>query len=126
MRNKGYIDALAEIQNGESTVAMLHRESNEIPIRKGVRQGDTISPRLFTATLEDLFRNYDWSSRGVSINGNKLSNLRFADDVTILAQDLEEMEISLNELPVASISTVLRLIWQKQKYFALSMSLKGQ
>ena len=51
------IDALAEIENGASTVAILHRESNEIPIRKGVRQSDTISPKLFTATLEDLFRN---------------------------------------------------------------------
>ena len=40
--DKGFIDALAEIQNGASTVAMLHRESNEIPMRKGVRQGDTI------------------------------------------------------------------------------------
>ena len=56
--DKGYIDALAEIQNGASTVAMLHRESNEIPIRKGVRQGDTISPKLFTATLGDLLRNF--------------------------------------------------------------------
>ena len=74
---------------------MLHRESNEIPIRKGVRKGDTISPKLFTATLEDLFRNFDWSNRGVSINGSKLSNLRFADDVTIIAQDLEELEIGL-------------------------------
>ena len=36
--DKGYIDALAEIQNGASTVAMLHRESNKFPIRKGVRK----------------------------------------------------------------------------------------
>ena len=64
---------------------MLHTESNEIPIRKGVRQDDTISPKLFTATLEDLLRSFDWSNRGVSFNGNKLSNLRFADDVTIIA-----------------------------------------
>ena len=71
--NKGYIDALSEIQNAASTVAMLNRESNEIPIRKGVRQGDTNLPKLFTATLKDLFRNFDWSNRGVSINGKKLS-----------------------------------------------------
>ena len=77
---------------------MLHRESNEIPIRKGVRQGDAFSPKLFTATLEDLFRIFDESNRGVSIDGNKLSNLRFAVDVTIIAQDLEELELSLNEL----------------------------
>ena len=88
---------------------MLHRESNEIPIRKGVRQGDTISPKLFTATLEDLFRSLDWSNRGVSINGNKLSNLTFADDVTIIAQDLKELEIGLNELSVASMQHGLKI-----------------
>ena len=60
---------------------MLHRGSNAIPIREGVRQGDTISPKFFTVTLEDLFRNFDWSNRDASINGNKVSNLRFADDV---------------------------------------------
>ena len=55
--DKGYIDALAEIQNGASAVAMLHRGSNKIPIRKGVRQFD--SSKLFTATLERLFHNFD-------------------------------------------------------------------
>ena len=57
--DEGYIDALAEIQNVASTVAMLHTESNKIPIRKGARQGGTISPKLFTVTLEDLFCNLD-------------------------------------------------------------------
>ena len=93
---------------------MLHRESNEIPISKGVREGDTISPKLFTATLEDLFCNFDWSNSGVSINRNKLSNLRFADDVTIIAQDLEELEISLNELSVASMQHGLQSNMAKQ------------
>ena len=92
-------------------------ESNESPIRKGVRQGDTISPNLFTATLEDLFCNCDWSNRGVSINGNKLSNLRFADDVTIIAHGLEEREISLNELSVASMQHGLRINMAKTKVF---------
>ena len=74
---------------------MLYRESNEIPILKGVRQGDTISTNLFTATLADWFCNCDWSNRGALINRNRLSNLRFVYDVTIIAQDLEELEISL-------------------------------
>ena len=70
---------------------------------------DKISPKLFTATLEDLFRNFDWCSRGVSINGSKLSSLRFADDFTIIAKDLEELEISLNELSVASMPHGLKM-----------------
>ena len=82
---------------------MLHRENNETPIRKGVRQGDTISPKLFIATLEDLFQNFDWSICGVSINRKKLSNLRFADDLTIIAHDLEELELTPNELSVVSM-----------------------
>ena len=89
---------------------MLHRETNEIPIRKGVWQDDTNSPKLFTATLEDMFRTFDWSNHGVSINGNKLSNLRFAD-VAIMAQDLEELEICRNELSVASMQHGLKLMW---------------
>ena len=55
-----------------------------------------------------MFRNFDWSNRGVSINGNRLSNLRFADDVTITAHDLEELELSLNGLSVASIQHGLK------------------
>ena len=89
---------------------MLHTESNEIPIRKGVRQDDTISPKLFTATLEQLFPNLDWSNHEVSINGNKFWDLRFADDVIIIAKDLRELEISLNELSVASMQHGLRKI----------------
>ena len=57
--DKGYIDALVEIQNGASTVAMLHRESNEILIGKGVLQGDIISHESFTATWKVLFHNFD-------------------------------------------------------------------
>ena len=52
--DKGYIDALAKIQNGASTVAMLRRER-----AIGVWQGDTISPKLYTSTLEDLFCTFD-------------------------------------------------------------------
>ena len=88
---------------------MMHRESTEITICKGERQGDTISPKWFTATLEDLFHNFDWSNRGFSINGNKTSNLRFADDVTIISQDLEALEISLNELSVAIMQHGLKI-----------------
>ena len=37
------------------------------------------------------------------------------DDVTIIAQDLEELEISLNELSVASIQHGLRINMAKTK-----------
>ena len=94
------------------------RGGNASPIHKGVRQGDTISPKL--PTLEDLFCNLDWSNRSASMIVNKLSNPRFTDDVTIIAQDLEELklslnELSLNELSVASMQHGLKINMPKTK-----------
>ena len=57
----------------------------------------------------------EYGNRGVSIKGNKLSNLRFADDVTIIAQGLKKLEHSVNELPVASLQQGLKINMAKTK-----------
>lgn len=47
--------------NEECTgMIIFHKQSDKFPIRKGVRQRDTISPNLFTACLESIFRKLDW------------------------------------------------------------------
>ncbi|MEG7524065.1 MAG: reverse transcriptase domain-containing protein, partial [Chromatiales bacterium] len=51
-----YVELLKDIYTNSSMTVHLHKESNKINIRRGVRQGDTISPKLFTATLESIFR----------------------------------------------------------------------
>ena len=48
----------------------LHKESEKIRIKRGVRQGDTISPKLFTVTLESIFRRLNWENKGVKIAEN--------------------------------------------------------
>ncbi len=47
----------------------LHKESEKIRIKRGVRQGHTYSPKLFTATLESIFRRLIWENKGVKIDG---------------------------------------------------------
>lgn len=51
-----YIRLLDDIYKGYTGRIILHKKSENFPIRKRVRQGDTISPKLFTAYLESLFR----------------------------------------------------------------------
>ena len=63
----------------------LHKESNKINIRIEVPQGDTISPKLFTAALESIFRRLTWETRGLRIDGEYFSHLRFADDILMSA-----------------------------------------
>ena len=46
----------------------LHKESEKIRIKRGVRQGDTISHKLFMATLESMFRRLNWENKGMKID----------------------------------------------------------
>ena len=62
------------------TVHLL-KENKKINIKRGVRQGDTISPKLFTATQDSIFRRLNWENKGVKIGGEFLTNLHFADDI---------------------------------------------
>lgn len=70
-------------------------------IARGVRQGDPLSPKLFNATLEDVFRYCMLHNEaGVSIDGERLLDLRFADDVIVIDDDdrghLQETITELN------------------------------
>ena len=69
--------------------------SEEIPILRGMRQGDPISPKLFTATLQEVFKNAQLEEKGINIDGEKLPNLRFADDVALATEDVRDLEHQL-------------------------------
>ena len=64
-----YIDILKDIYTDSSVTVHMHKKSEEIRIKRGVRPGKTISPRLFTATLESIFRRLNWENKGVKIDG---------------------------------------------------------
>ena len=76
----------------ENGAAQIRTEklSEKIKIQKGVRQGDTLSPVLFTAAIEEIFKRIT-PSIGININAQVLSNLRFADDVILFANTEGEL-----------------------------------
>ena len=81
-----YIEILKDIYTDSSVTVHLHKDSENIRTKRGVRQGDTISPKLFTATLESIFRRLNWEHKGVKIDGEFLSNIRFADDIFLCTE----------------------------------------
>ena len=72
--------------NHEATVRMEFGETDNIDIAKGVRQGCILSPLLFNIYAENVMREAleEWE-RGISIGGRMVTNLRYADDTTLLA-----------------------------------------
>ena len=76
----------------------LHRDSDKIKLQRGVRQGDKISPKLFTACLQDAIINkIKWEDTGIN-----LSHLIFADDIVLVAKSSEELESMLNDIHLVS------------------------
>ena len=72
------------------------------------KTGDTISHKLFTATL----RRLNWENKGVKIDGEFLSNLRFADDIILFLCTKTPQELRNNML----IENVEGNVYLKQHY----------
>lgn len=69
-------------------------ETNSIEIKRGVRQGCILSPVLFNLYSEHIIKEALQDITGININGQNLTNLRFADDTVLLAntqKDLQKM-----------------------------------
>ena len=75
---------------------MDNQVSEEIPILRDVRQGDLIFPKFFTATIQEVFKNAKLEDKGFNIDGEKLSNLRFAEDVALATKDVKDIDHQLN------------------------------
>ncbi|XGW29753.1 hypothetical protein V3C99_009082, partial [Haemonchus contortus] len=77
--------------------------------KRGVRQGDTMSPKLFSAALENIMRQLEWEDLGVKVDGRYLHHLRFADDIVLITPNIEQAERMLAEFDNACGKIGLRL-----------------
>lgn len=120
MSNQGYsleiIKIIKKMYENAKAMVITDIEGEKFEIRKGVRQGDPLSSILFNIALEEVFRKLDWEGRGLNINGSWLSNLRFADDVVVLANNKEELTKMLKELYEESKKAGLEMNLIKTKY----------
>jgi len=110
-----YAELIQTIYENTTTIIQLHDKTEPIPIRCGVRQGDPMSPKLFIAVMQDLFSNLDWDDKGVKINGKRLNNLKYADDVVLIANSFEELQTMLEEVNNESKKIGLKLNRDKTK-----------
>ena len=75
----------------EAAVRIEHGTADWFQIRKGVCQGYILLPCLFNLYAEYIMRNagLDEQQAGFKIAGRNISNLRYADDATLMAESEE-------------------------------------
>ena len=80
----------------EATVRIGHETTDWFHIGKGVRQGCILSPCLFNLYAEYIMQNasLDEAQAGTKIAGRNINNLIYADDITLMAENEEELKAS--------------------------------
>ena len=80
----------------EATVRTGHGTTDCFQIRKGIHQGDKLSPCLFNLYAEYIMWNarLDEAQVGIKIAERIINNLRYADDTTVTAESEEELRAS--------------------------------
>ena len=78
----------------EAAVRTGQRTTDWFQIRKGVRQGCILSPCSFNFYAEYIMRNagLEETQAGIKIAGRNINNLRYADDITLMAESEEELK----------------------------------
>ena len=75
----------------EATVRTGHGTTDWFQIGKGIRQGCMLSPCLFNFYAEYIMRNagLEKAQAGIKIAGRNINNLRYANDITRMAESKE-------------------------------------
>ena len=103
----------------EATVRTGHGTTDCFQIGKEVRQGCILSPCLFNFYAEYIMRNagLEETQAGIKIAGRNISNLRYADDTTLMAESEELKSLSM-KVKEESEKVGLNLNIQKTKIMA--------
>ena len=111
----------------ETTVRTASHETTDwFQTGKGVRQGSMLSPCLFNLPAEYIMQNarLDEAQAGIKSAGRNTNNLRYADDITLMAESEEELKSLLIKVKEESEKVGLKVSIQKLRSWHLVPSVQ--
>ena len=100
-----YISLLMKLDRDQKASVLTDEESDMFEIKKGTKQGDLLSSLLFNTVLQKALEDdiLLWQKKkgmGFFLNDNDhdcLTNMRFTDDVLLVASSKEQFQLMLCE-----------------------------
>ena len=81
----------------------------------GTRQGDPLSPCLFITYLERVMDGVQDNGTGITVQGERINNLRFADDIDMIEESLDQLRENVGELEKTGSKAGLKISTGKTK-----------
>jgi hypothetical protein len=107
------------LNENDSKVRIGKHLSESYPIQNGLKQGDALSPLLFSFALEYAIRKVQENQVGLKLNGTHQC-LAYADEVNLLGDNIDTIRKSTEILIDASKEVGLESNVEKTKYMLLS------
>ena len=110
------VNLIAGLYCDQEALIRWNREHTEpFKICKGVRQGCILSPHLFSTYTEKIMRDANVEDFGIKVGGRLVSNLRYADDTALCADNHEDICMLLNRINEEGKTKNMKLNAKKTK-----------
>jgi hypothetical protein len=106
-----------------STVRIGKNQSDKFPIQNGLKQGDALSPLLFTFASEYAFSRLQEDREGLKLHGTH-QLLAYACDINIKGENIDIVKKNTDALLGASKEVGLEVYPEKIKYMLMSRNQK--
>ena len=107
----------------EATVRTEYGKRDWFQTGKGVHQGCILSPCLFNLYTEYITRiaSLDEAQVGIKISGRNINNLKYVDDITLMAESKEELKSLLVKVKRGSEKASLKFNIQKNQEHGIQL-----
>lgn len=101
-------------------VRTANKLSKRIPVKTGIRQGDSLSPVLFNIIMDEIVNEVKQAGRGYRMGDRGVKIICYADDAVIVSEDEDDLQRLLYKFQQTAQLFNMQISVEKTKSLAIS------